>query len=69
MSQITIPKSLTKPDNKLLVEGSESKKPLPSKVGGNISTIDIAGLSWIFLDDPYSIEITHNPDKMRGHTI
>lgn len=67
MSQITLTKS-PKPDNKLVV-GSEAKNPLPSKVRDNISTIDIAGLSWIFLDDPYNIEITHNPDKLRCNSI
>jgi hypothetical protein len=61
--QITLQKS-PKPDNKLLAVGSEAKNPLPSKIIDNFSCMDIAGLSWIFLEDPWKIEITHKPDEM-----
>lgn len=44
--------------------GSEAKNPLPSKVIGNYTCMDVVGLSWLFLDDPILIGITRNQDKM-----
>lgn len=51
MSQV----SLTKPDNKPSLVGSEAKSPLPSKTKVMISCTDMIGLSWIFLEDPLNI--------------
>jgi hypothetical protein len=47
-----------------LVE-SEAKNPLPPNTKNNLIYTDVAGLSWVILDDPYNIEITFNSDKMR----
>ena len=63
MSQMTL-KSL-KPDNKILEDGSEAENPLPSKVICNVSSVDILGLSWIFLDVPSKIGISVYHDNMR----
>ena len=68
MSQITLQKS-PKPDNKLLAVGSEAKNPLPSKRIDNFSCMDIVGLSWIFIEDPWNIEITYKPDEMEFDRI
>lgn len=53
MSQVLLNKS-PKPDNKL-TGGSEAKNPLPAKKN-DFTGIDMAGLSWIFLDDPMNFE-------------
>lgn len=45
--------------------GSEAENPLPSKVIGNITCMDVVGLSWIFMDDPIHLGIAHYLDKMR----
>ena len=52
VSQITITQIPHKPVTKLSLVGSEAKNPLLIKTKDNLSWTDMAGLSWIFLDDP-----------------
>jgi hypothetical protein len=55
MSQITLTQIPQKPVTNISVVGSEAKNPLPTKTRGNFSWTDMAGLSWIFLEDPLNI--------------
>lgn len=55
MSQIKLSSSVQNPDNLVSMVGSEAKNPLPTKTRGNFSWDDIAGLSWIFIEDPMNI--------------
>jgi hypothetical protein len=55
VSQITLIKT-HKPDNTSSLVGREAKNPLPNKERENYSLHDVAGLSWIFLDEPLSME-------------
>jgi tripartite-type tricarboxylate transporter receptor subunit TctC len=52
VSQITLTQIPHKPVTKLSMVGSEAKNPLSIKTKDNFSWTDMAGLSWILLDDP-----------------
>jgi hypothetical protein len=52
VSQITLTQIPHKPVTKLSLVESEAKNPLSNKTRDNLSWTDMAGLSWIFLDDP-----------------
>jgi hypothetical protein len=51
MSQITLTRPPIEPCQEFVV-GGEKNLP-PTKLKNNFSGIDAAGLSWIFLDDPF----------------
>lgn len=54
MSQISL--KCPKPETKSCLNESEAKGPLSSNSKNSFAYTDVAGLSWIFLDDPLNIK-------------
>ena len=60
--QIMVKKYVQKPDKSChhpAKVGSEAKNPLPAKMNG-LNSMDLIGLSWIFVDEGKKVEKTYD---------